>query len=235
MRGLVIRSTLLVFVLLLVGMAYVTHADGPVQGNTNSSGGSRIFTDVPANHWSMESLKYLLQRGVIQGLPSGKFEGDRAATRYEVAQMMSRLLNYVENLKNQAGGTNPDAKATTIKPEDLDVLRDLIYKVADKLNQLTTDVNTLKSARPDIDPNLTQRIQNLESQADEIKVLKTQVDDNEKTIRDLKTQLTQFQVKASTVTEEDLAKTNQQIIANRIIGLFALGAAIVGIGLMTLK
>ncbi len=227
-RGLIIRSTLFALALMFVGMGHVTQADGPV----TTSGGS-LFADVPNTHWSLDSLKYLLERGVIEGLPNGQFQGDRAATRYEMAAMIKRAVNYIENLKLQTTtGTSP---ASSIRSEDLDVLRDLIFDVADKLNTLNTDVNTLKSARPDIDPNLASRIAAMESQAEEIEQLKTQLALSDKTVRELKTQFTQYQIKDSTVTEEDLAKTNQQILANRIIGLFALGAAIVAIGLLTLK
>jgi len=218
-RGLITRWTLATLVLLL-GIGGWTQADGPVK----SPG---VFADVPAGHWAEESLIYLVERGIIEGLPDGRFQGDRAPTRYEMAAMIARALQYLEGID---GTTEPP-----LRPEDLKVLQDLIFKISDRLQQLSGEVEAIKAARPEIDPELAQRIRNLESQAAEIQELRAQLKQDQQTIRELKNQLTQFQIKASTVSEEAVAQTNQQIIANRIIGLVGLLFAVVGIALTTLR
>ncbi|OGF52864.1 MAG: hypothetical protein A2Z21_04170 [Candidatus Fraserbacteria bacterium RBG_16_55_9] len=220
MRGLVTRWTLLVFVLLLTGASALTRADGPV---VSSPG---VFTDVPASHWAAENLKYLLDRGVIQGLPNGQFQGDRSPSRYEVATLLSRALHYVEK-------DGPISQQ--IAPDDLKVLQDLIFKISDRLQQIGSEVDGMKNTNPQMDPDLAERIKNLETQSKEIQDLRTQVQQDQQTIRDLKNQVTQFQIKASTTSEEAVTQMNQQILANRIIGIAALLFAVVGIALATLR
>jgi hypothetical protein len=212
---------------MMLGIGGTLQADGPLP----SEGGS-LFTDVPDNHWSIASLQFLVERGIIEGTPNGQFQGDRQPNRYEVAAMLSRLGNYFETIN--VSGTTTEA-VSSIRPEDLQVLQDLIFKISDRVQELSTDVDGIQATRPVIDDNLTTRILNLESQADEIEYLKAQLTQNEQTIRDLKGQFTDYQINDSTVSEADMTKTNQKIIANRIIGLFALAAGIVGIGLLTLR
>jgi heat shock factor-binding protein 1 len=216
---LITRWTLLTFVLLF-GIGGWTQADGPVKN-------PGVFVDVPADHWAAESLIYLVERGIIEGLPDGRFQGDRAPSRYEMAALLARALQYLEGID---GTTEPP-----LRPEDLKVLQDLIFKISDRLQQLSSEVEAIKAARPEIDPELAQRIRNLESQAAEIQELRAQLQRDQQTIRELKNQITQFQIRASTVSEEAIAQTNQQIIANRIIGLVGLLFAVVGIALTTLR
>jgi hypothetical protein len=215
----VTRWTVLVFVLLITAVSSWTHADGPVVANPG------IFKDVPADHWAANNLKYLLERGIIQGLPNGQFQGDRSPSRYEVATLLTRALNYLE--KNGTNGQIP--------PEDLKVLQDLIFKISDRLQQLGSDVEAMKNNNPGIDPDLANRIKSLESQSKAIDDLRAQLLQDQQTIRDLKNQVTQFQIKSSTTSEETVANMNQQILANRIIGIAALLFAVVGIALATLR
>ena len=240
MRGQIVRWTLLsVVALALIGsFSTLTQADGPVKGS------SSVFQDVPAGHWALPSLQYLLERGIIEGLPNGQFQGERAPSRYEVAVLLARALQYLEDELERVKaaqaqpGPQPTAQPATVegvKPEDIKVLQDLIFKISDKVQQLSGEVSEIKAQRPEIDPELADRIKALEAQQEEIQRLQAQLAQTQKTVQELKSQLTKFQVQATTVSEETVAKTNQQVLANRIIGLFALGAAVVGIALATLR
>ena len=232
MRGFIRHSSLLVVALLIVSaFGAVSLADGP---ENNSSGGSGIFTDVPSNHWSIDSLRYLYDLGVITGQPNGEFQGNQYPTRYEVAAMVARALHHVDG---QLGNVTVAeiASVDSITTEDLAVLQELIFKISDRVQELSTDVDGMQTIQPGIDPALSNRIRDLESQAERVEVLEAQLAQADQTIKELKTQFTQYQINDSSVSEKDMVKTNQNIIANRIIGLFALGAAIVGIGLMTLR
>lgn len=55
-----------------------------------------LFPDVPDNHWAVDAVKSLAARGIIEGYPDGTFKGDRAATRWEVAMVVARLLAKME-------------------------------------------------------------------------------------------------------------------------------------------
>ncbi|MCB1187546.1 S-layer homology domain-containing protein [bacterium] len=50
------------------------------------------FSLVPTDHWAYPALKHLSDRDLVEGYPSGYFQGDRPMSRYEFAQVMSNLL-----------------------------------------------------------------------------------------------------------------------------------------------
>ena len=240
-RGSFLRWGLLVVVALafIGGTSSLSQADGPVKN-------PGVFADVPAGHWAEQSILYLVDRGIIEGLPNGLFEGERAPSRYEMATLLARALQYVEGqLENVTLGpgpgaskvdlTNEDVQDVQIRPEDLKVLQDLIFKISDRLQQLSGEVNALKTQRPEIDPDLAERIRELEVQKEEVEQLKAQLAQSQQEIRQLKEQVTKFRVQSSTVSEAEMAKTNQQIVANRIIGIFAAVSAVVAVALATLR
>ena len=48
------------------------------------------FPDV-SQSWATDSVSALSARGLVEGYPDGNFKGDRAATRYEVTEIVARL------------------------------------------------------------------------------------------------------------------------------------------------
>ena len=55
---------------------------------------TKLFPDIPANHWAYEYIAKLAGNGYIEGYPDGNFGGDRLMTRYEFAAM---LYHAIEN------------------------------------------------------------------------------------------------------------------------------------------
>ena len=53
---------------------------------------TKLFPDVPANHWAYEYIAKLAGNGYIKGYPDGNFGGDRLMTRYEFAAMLYRAI-----------------------------------------------------------------------------------------------------------------------------------------------
>lgn len=53
---------------------------------------TKLFPDVPANHWAYEYIAKLAGNGYIEGYPDGNFGGDRLMTRYEFAAMLYRAI-----------------------------------------------------------------------------------------------------------------------------------------------
>ena len=53
---------------------------------------TKLFPDVPANHWAYEYIARLAGNGYIEGYPDGNFGGDRLMTRYEFAAMLYRAI-----------------------------------------------------------------------------------------------------------------------------------------------
>ena len=50
------------------------------------------FADVPADHWAYDAIDQLAADGVIEGYGDGTFAGDKAITRYEMAQIVARAM-----------------------------------------------------------------------------------------------------------------------------------------------
>ncbi|MDZ7673355.1 MAG: S-layer homology domain-containing protein [Halanaerobiales bacterium] len=53
------------------------------------------FPDVPSNHWAYEAINKLVAAGVIEGYPDGTYKGQNNLTRYEMAMMISRALDNI--------------------------------------------------------------------------------------------------------------------------------------------
>ena len=83
-----------------------------------------LFTDVSKDHWAYADLEYLAQRGIITGLPGGRFNGDQPMDRYTVAVYIARAMRYMQN--------NPEG----VTQQDLDVLKDLIFQISDDVAAL---------------------------------------------------------------------------------------------------
>ena len=53
---------------------------------------TKLFPDIPANHWAYEYIAKLAGNGYVEGYPDGSFGGDRLMTRYEFATMLYRAI-----------------------------------------------------------------------------------------------------------------------------------------------
>lgn len=53
---------------------------------------TKLFPDVPANHWAYEYIAKLSGNGYIEGYTDGNFGGDRLMTRYEFAAVLYRAI-----------------------------------------------------------------------------------------------------------------------------------------------
>ena len=50
------------------------------------------FSDVSMDHWAYQAVADLSAQGVVEGYPNGTFGGEKHITRFEVAQIVARLL-----------------------------------------------------------------------------------------------------------------------------------------------
>ncbi len=50
------------------------------------------FSDVTPNDWAYQAVEDLSEQGVVEGYPDGTFKGERNITRYEMAQIIARML-----------------------------------------------------------------------------------------------------------------------------------------------
>lgn len=93
------------------------------------------LADVPKDHWSYEAVNQLVKDGIIEGMPDGTYAGDRAISRYEMAVIVARATDKMEqaNIADRAliekMQSEYDSELKTIK----DDVADLKNKVG-KLN-----------------------------------------------------------------------------------------------------
>ena len=50
------------------------------------------FSDVTPDDWAFQAVSDLSAQGVVEGYPDGSFKGERNMTRYELAQIIARLM-----------------------------------------------------------------------------------------------------------------------------------------------
>ena len=59
------------------------------------------FSDVSTDDWAYQAVADLSDQGVVEGYPDGTFRGERNMTRYELAQVIARLMTREDQLNGQ--------------------------------------------------------------------------------------------------------------------------------------
>ncbi|MES4792922.1 MAG: hypothetical protein C4321_07990 [Chloroflexota bacterium] len=127
---------------------------------------AQSFPDIPPNHWAAADIRLLAERGLVLGYPDGKFLGDRALTRYEMAALIKRVLDEADRRIQAAkarGGETPNVPGAT--PEDLLALRRLVDEFRPELAVIGAD---LKRAQEEI-AILRADMENLKSTVEGVK------------------------------------------------------------------
>jgi len=117
------------------------------------------FPDVPANHWAYQAVTELASKGYVKGYPDATFLGNRALTRYEFATVIDRILQTIDEIKNQP--------ATPTTPQ----------VTQDDLNKIQVLVDTFKTQLTDIQTNLTKAQTDIEDLRGQIADLRQDVQD----------------------------------------------------------
>lgn len=92
------------------------------------------LADVPKDHWSYEAVNQLVKDGIIEGMPDGTYAGDRAISRYEMAVIVARATDKMEqaNIADRAliekMQSEYDSELKTIK-DDVADLKDKVGKL----------------------------------------------------------------------------------------------------------
>ena len=92
-------------------------------GNRLDPTKTKLFPDIPQNHWAYNEIAQLYGNGIVQGYPDGNFGGDRMMTRYEFALMVYRQM--------QRGAALSDRIVNEFEPELERIRIDTITKDKD--------------------------------------------------------------------------------------------------------
>jgi S-layer homology domain len=112
---------------------------------TAMSGAAPLFPHVPENHWAKDAVAALAARGLVEGYPDGTFKGDRAASRWETAMVVARLLAKMEQ-----------AHAVFATKAELDELRKLVTALREELDALGVRTEHLRQEVGRIDSRVTE-------------------------------------------------------------------------------
>ena len=221
--------------LVLFWVAPLSHADGGTstppapskeessgQGSAQASSDSQVtnpylFIDVPANHWAVEDLKYLVEFGVITGLPNSAFNGDKFLTRYEATAMMARAMRMMRSQPNE------------VTKADLNAFQELLFQLNAQVEQNSADIQAMQAAggptpagQGDLALRLTQTTERLSQ--------------TEQTLQTLQKDLAQLKQdnNAPQPSATQLNKLQQQSNANFIIAISSLFVGVIAIALATM-
>lgn len=104
------------------------------------------FTDVSSDDWAYQAVASLSDEGVIDGYPDGTFRGDKHVTRYEIAQIVARLM----------------AKEDTLNASQQETLAKLSSQYANELKDLGVRVAELEKKRGATDLITELRVQSID-------------------------------------------------------------------------
>ena len=107
-------------------------------GNRLDPTKTKLFPDIPQNHWAYNEIAQLYGNGIVQGYPDGNFGGDRMMTRYEFALMVYRQM--------QRGAALSDRIVNEFEPELERIRVDTITKDKDG-NPVIQRVRVIKDRR----------------------------------------------------------------------------------------
>ena len=65
-------------------------------GAASAATADQLYSDVPQDHWAIAAVTKLSNDGIVTGYGDGTFRGDRAITRYEMAQMIASARTHSE-------------------------------------------------------------------------------------------------------------------------------------------
>lgn len=128
-------------------MKYVKHylSVALVAGMMTSASSAPLFPDVPDQHWAKDAVAALAAKGLVEGYPDGTFKGDRAASRWETAMIVARLLAKMEQ-----------AHQTFATRSELESLRRLTDSLSEELEALGVRVISLEEGVARIDRRVTE-------------------------------------------------------------------------------
>lgn len=104
------------------------------------------FTDVSADDWAYQAVTSLSDEGVIDGYSDGTFRGDKHVTRYEIAQIVARLM----------------AKEDTLNASQKETLAKLSSQYANELKDLGVRIAELEKKRGATDLITELRVQSID-------------------------------------------------------------------------
>lgn len=112
------------------------------------------FKDVPNSHWASESVNELAENNIMVGDPNGRFRGNSAISRYEMAVALTNMMNTYnrEILQDR---------------EDLSSLVSILEQFQDELATLENNLTQLNSRFVVVSGNVQEQQQDIYNRVDD--------------------------------------------------------------------
>ena len=109
------------------------------------------FGDVPRDHWAVDYIRRTVNAGLLQGY-DGRFLGNSPVNRYQMAQILSRMMDRMGSLAGTAsGGGGGDGPSSEIFLQIADEVANLNVaqsSLEEKVVQLRYDLEALRAGEP---------------------------------------------------------------------------------------
>src|SRR3978361_2357696 len=108
-----------------------------------------VPSDIKPDHWAYAAVEDLAKKGLIKGYPpDGRFLGNRTLTRYEMATIIKRILDRMDEVVKQqpAGG---------VTQADLDSLKRSVGEIQMLVNEFKTQLTVIGTDMTQVKDDLT--------------------------------------------------------------------------------
>jgi len=102
------------------------------------------FADIPPNHWAVDHVRRVMSAGLMQSY-EGKFLGNSPVNRYQMAQILSRMM---DRMGNQSVDRDPGGSSNEVVLQIADEVASLNVaqsNLEEKVVQLRHDLEAVKS------------------------------------------------------------------------------------------
>lgn len=120
------------------------------------------FADVDTSSWAYQAVSQLSDQGVVDGYPDGTFKGDKNVSRYELAQIIARLMAKEDSLND-----SQKAVVQKLSAEYADDLQNLGVRVKE-LEKKTGNLSTITELRVQDIPRYDNVYKDSKSNHDEL-------------------------------------------------------------------
>lgn len=130
----------------------------------------QAFPDIPEGHWAGDAVVRVADLGIVIGFPDGTYRGNESFTRYQMALVISRLLDVIQR--------NMDA-AHAMTDADIASLRNALQELASDVAAQGVRLNAVEGAVGAISDDVvsnTARIEALEAHMNDMMSMSPEMD-----------------------------------------------------------
>lgn len=140
------------------------------------------FQDVPGDHWAAPAIHRLKTGGELTGQEDGRFEGERALTRYELAVLLDRAIGRLQETRAEVDRRIAELPARIA--EAAERVKELDHLVP-QLEALRTEEASLRTALAAVQEQATRQGVRLESMDGELLQLIQKDRDQDRRVEEL--------------------------------------------------